>query len=215
MSRSIEVIISGAGIFTAAVSYVAVRNQLTLFWQVAALSALGFFAVVWFSVFGTPVARVVFRRVRNTFEANTSLIPRIEVLERKMKELNAESQRHMLMLSLLEFSWGATAVILLGDRMSGEQYIQRLRVALPTARGIAENMPKIEGGKDFQPMLSSSLDLLIVLGAAKNVPFQRIASLLISELGIQTAKRIVTVSSIIEGFGMDFASKWRSMVGEQ
>src|SRR2546422_8040504 len=116
MSRSIEAIGTGAGIFTAAVGYVAVHNQLTLFWQVVALSALGFFAVLWFSVFGTPVARVVLRRVRKSFEESTSLIPRIEALEKKMKELNSESQRHMLMLSLLEFSWGSTTVILLGER---------------------------------------------------------------------------------------------------
>jgi len=214
MSRSIEVIVTGAAIFSAAVGYVAVRNQLSPFWQITGLVGLAILAVFWFSVFGMPVVNVVLRVARERFDANPSLIPRIEGLEGRMKELKSESDRHMLMLSLLEFSWGTTTVILLGDRMSADQYLQRLRVALPTARRIAEHMPAVEGGQEFQAMLSSSLDLLIVAGRVKSIPFERVASLLISELTIPTAKRIVTVSSIIDGYGMDNASKWRSMVGE-
>jgi len=59
MSRSIEVIVTGAAIFSAAVGYVAVRNQLSPFWQITGLVGLAILAVFWFSVFGMPVVNVV------------------------------------------------------------------------------------------------------------------------------------------------------------
>jgi hypothetical protein len=213
MNRPIEAIGTGAAIFSAAVGYVAIQNQVVFLWQVAALSTLGAFAILWFAVFGTPALKSVWR-VRLRFGVNADLTSRVAALEGRLKRLDSESTLHLLMLSLLEFSGGATTVILLGDRMSPEQFVQRLRVALPTAHTIAEGLIKTDGGEQFQPMLSSGLDLLIVTGALKKIPFERIASLLLSELSISVARRIVSVSSIIDGYGMENATKWRSMVGD-
>ena len=204
---------TGAGIFSAAVGYVVVHNQLDSFWQISSISVLGFFVILWTGAFGTPTVRSVWRASRKRLGTDSTLAPRVEAMESRLKQLDEQSQLQLIMISLLEFSMGTNVVLLMNERISREQFIQRLRVALQTAHTLAQGLNTMPKGQEFRGMLSSSLDLLIVMGAGKQVPFQTIASMAIDGLTLPIAKQIISVSIIIEAYGMDSASKWRSMVG--
>ncbi len=213
---SIEAITSGAVIFGAAVGYITVRNQLALLGQVAAVSVIGFFIILWLGVFGTPVVRSFWSVVRQRMRTDASLTARIEALERKHNELlmswGQEAQNVLAMLSLLELSTSTNTVFLLSDRATTEEMTEKLRGLTDYAGGIARTITSLPNRTGLEKALKSTLGILIVTAAMKHIPFETTASILANGLGLRYAGRLVDVSSIIDGYGLDYASKWRNLV---
>jgi hypothetical protein len=207
---------TGTAIFIAVVGFLAIRNQLDTIWTAVGSIIIGFFVILWLVVFGLPPSRSVWAVFRERMRTLASLIARIETLERKHDALTAtwgrEAQNTLDLISLLELSTSVNTVFLMSDRLSAEQVSEKLRSLTNYASVIVRNISSHPDRTGLEEALKSILGILIIVAGIKHVPFETTASTLANGLGLRYAERIVDVSSIIDAYGLDYASKWRNLV---
>jgi hypothetical protein len=144
----------------------------------------------------------------HSYRGRAEIARRLEALETKHESLARFTTAAVRVQNLTSATY---FTITTGDRSTIPQVKDRIRQNLTLASGIASDTASYSNRDSFDSILNSAIGLLIVLAKHKDVPFDDLASLLL-QMSTPIARRLVDISAIVESYGSDYASKWRSLV---
>ena len=145
----------------------------------------------------------------------------VEILEKEIERLNGRIDKMRdFLTSIIPLMMDETEMIsrlrtlgVLSDNWSTDIVFKQIETLLSEERVLVNEFKSPKAIKEMAlDYLKRRIPLYILLARAKGIAFDDLASLLVKKLGLNLARGIVPLDSLIQHFGVKNAESWKKIV---